>query len=347
MNIVELMVAIVIWLLASLAIMSSATFFDNNRRGITGENSVQENAMFALMDFQRDVKNSGAGFAGSNNVTCTSLNAANGTTTLADGASVAPVVITGSGANNTSDTVTTLSAASFLAASPGLTRDAMSSATASINIYSSKDWSVGDVYMLSSGTGSPCTVGSITALTTNSLGATITHSTSGTGSTWNGGTYTNSPAYGAKSSISKIGGLNWVSYQVSNQSLNMVDKIAQTTTLLADNVVLMKAQYGVGTGSTSTVSSWVAGSGSWAAPLNATQISQIRAVRIAMVVRIPAKLKPSVSGGSCDATTTSPKVWSGTQTMDISGLTNWQCYKYRTLTLTIPLKNFIFSGTST
>ncbi|GGP22906.1 PilW family protein [Silvimonas iriomotensis] len=347
MNIVELMVAIVIWLLAALAIMSSATFFDNNRRGMTGENSVQENAMFALVDLQRDLKNSGAGFAGSNNVTCTTLNAAYGSTTLANGASVAPVVITDGGANNASDTITVLSATSFMAASPGLTRDAMSSATAAINIYSAKDWNVGDVYMLSSGTGSPCTVGSVTAITTNSLGATLTHNSTGTGSSWNSGSYTNAPSYAAKSSISKIGGLNWVSYQVASQSLNMTDKIAQSTTLIADNVVLMKAQYGVSSGSTSTVSSWVAGSGSWAAPLNSTQITQIRAVRVAMVVRIPAKIKPSVSGGSCDATTASPKVWGGTQTMDISGLANWQCYKYRTLTLTIPLKNFIFSGTST
>ncbi|MBB5191975.1 type IV pilus assembly protein PilW [Silvimonas terrae] len=353
MNIVEMMVAIVIWLLASLAIMSSATFFDSNRRGLTGENSVQENAMFALTDIQRNVKNAGAGIAASNNVTCTSMNVTFNGTVLANGTGVAPVIIADGGANNVSDSITVLSATSTLAASPVLTRDTMTSATAAINLKTAKDLSVGDVYLISPGTpatastGTLCSVGSITALTTNSLGATINHDSTGTGSTWNGGTYTTAQAYAANSTLAKIGGLNWITYQVGSQTLNLVDKIAQTTNSLAENVVLMKAQYGVSATSSSTVTSWVAGSGSWATPLNAGQISQIRAIRIAMVVRIPAQIKPSVAGGTCDATTASPTVWGGTQTMDISGLTNWKCYKYRTLNMTIPLKNFIFSGTST
>jgi len=110
--------------------------------------------------------------------------------------------------------------------------------------------------------------------------------------------------------------------------------------------VQMKAWYGTTNGTVPQIEQWVPATGSWASPLDTAHINAIRAIRIVVVARSQHAEKPTVVGGSCDATTTAPASWTGGPTLNLSGDANWQCYKYRTLTLVAPLKNIIFGVTS-
>jgi type IV pilus assembly protein PilW len=67
-------------------------------------------------------------------------------------------------------------------------------------------------------------------------------------------------------------------------------------------------------------------------------------VRITVVARAPHREKPATAGGACDATTVAPVSWAGGPAIDLSADPAWQCYRYRSITLTIPLKNVIFGG---
>jgi type IV pilus assembly protein PilW len=62
------------------------------------------------------------------------------------------------------------------------------------------------------------------------------------------------------------------------------------------------------------------------------------------VGRAPQREKPTVADGPCDATTTAPQAWADGPALDLSADPDWQCYRYKTLMLTIPLKNIIFGG---
>ena len=45
-----------------------------------------------------------------------------------------------------------------------------------------------------------------------------------------------------------------------------------------------------------------------------------------------------------DATPAAPTAWAGGPALDLTADPDWQCYRYKTLLLTIPLKNMIFGG---
>ncbi len=51
-----------------------------------------------------------------------------------------------------------------------------------------------------------------------------------------------------------------------------------------------------------------------------------------------------MKGAQCDATKVPPTSWDGGPALDLSSNPDWQCYRYRTFSLVIPLKNVVFGG---
>lgn len=85
----------------------------------------------------------------------------------------------------------------------------------------------------------------------------------------------------------------------------------------------------------------------WAMALNGTtftpeQWSKILAIRMAVVTR-GEYVKPD-PGTACSATTTFPK-WSAANDLplDVSGVPDWQCYRYKVQEMTVPLRNITWS----
>jgi len=133
-----------------------------------------------------------------------------------------------------------------------------------------------------------------------------------------------------------------------------------TTDVIADGVVLLKAQYGVD-GAGGNPIDGVLQPGEWtltapALPWGVNGVGGLIAIRLVVVTRSANPEKPSVLGGPCDTTTVAP-AWSGSVSLagsaasllDLSGQADllaagddWKCYRYKTYETTVPLRNVLW-----
>ena len=119
--------------------------------------------------------------------------------------------------------------------------------------------------------------------------------------------------------------------------------------VIADGIVLVKAQYGIDNNLDGIVQA-----GEWAVagtvlPLqnNPPPVQSVLAVRLVVVARSAQPEKPSVAGGACDTTTVAP-TWAGTaltpllltgQADLLAAGDDWRCYRYKTFENTVQLRN--------
>jgi len=126
-------------------------------------------------------------------------------------------------------------------------------------------------------------------------------------------------------------------FSVTNNAQFMSD----VNGIIADGIVLMKAEYGTDANGDGVVSNneW-----SFAAPANPMQVL---AMRVVIVARSAQPEKPSGGGTVCNTTTVSP-IWAG-GTLDLSGNIglaagdDWKCYRYKTFEVSIPMRNVLWN----
>jgi type IV pilus assembly protein PilW len=346
LSIVEVMVGLMVGILVTLAAWGSVMFYEANRRTSMGGNSALENALATALTIQRDAKSAGLGFVFAGQSACQTLNAYYNGATTADGAAFAPVSVVDGGAG--SDEISVAYANSILGGAPVKMISGMADPGDLIKVNSTGNLVSGDMILVAPTSPSqPCTLMQVTQAVATGFGTDLTRAAS----TWNpgspGAAYTDAPAYGANSSVIRTGPLTWVTYRVNAQRhLEVEDRLTGAVDTLAENIVFLKAQYGVSNGVSPQIEQWVSGTDAWAPPLDNPHVAALRAVRIVVVARAPHREKPTVANGPCDATPAAPETWPGGPVIDLSADADWQCYKYKTLLLTIPLKNMIFGGQS-
>ena len=106
--------------------------------------------------------------------------------------------------------------------------------------------------------------------------------------------------------------------------------------VLAHNVIGFRAQYGIADAGTTALANWQDASGGWAA-LTPALMPRVRALRIGLVTRSPQAEKVNAAG-NCEATTATPQLFGADLTPDVA---NWQCYRYRTVIVVVPLRNLV------
>jgi type IV pilus assembly protein PilW len=127
------------------------------------------------------------------------------------------------------------------------------------------------------------------------------------------------------------------------------------TNPLADNIVHLRAQYGlddgVDNGSVTYHTNFVASDGVVDRFISTTPANwgQVVSIRVAILARSALPEKPT-TGTTCDATPVVP-TWSGGgeaagRNFDLSATVtapdDWRCYRYRLFETTIPLRNWIW-----
>lgn len=144
-------------------------------------------------------------------------------------------------------------------------------------------------------------------------------------------------------------GLTIRAYAIRNSKLTMCDNLANDCSStgtawqeIADDVINMKALYGLDDGGTSCGGSSTANDGAvdcWTAttPTNFTSWAQLRAVKLIVITRNKNYEKDVVSSSFSPNLSS---VWTNVATS--SSGTEWQHYRYRTLETTIPLRNMIW-----
>lgn len=348
------MVAMVIGLVATLAVMQVFSSSEARRRSTGSVASIQTEGATGFFMLERDLRLGGFGFSNAATLGCT-VNAYDSTrSTPAFTFTMAPVLIN---AATASDTLTLLYGSSaFSVVDQAFTATSHTSK----KLADRAGFMNGDLIIVAM-QGSPhsCGLFEITANNNTDL-LTINHAGSTSYTHQNGSTVTSrfnpSDSHGitfttTNSTVFNLGpnaALN--RYSVADGKLQVQDLLRNTTAVtLADNVVALKAQYWE-----DADNDYTEDSGEWknTAPSN---WARVRAVRMGILMRSPeyevSKDAPAAAKGR--VTTTAPSWAGGSFTMtDLNATTdantdysdnNWRYYRYRVFETVVPLRNMLWN----
>lgn len=364
MTLIELLVALVVGMLVALAAASSTGMFEGVRRGVTAESGALENGIAVGFDLQREVQ--GAGLW-SVDAPCAKIwkydpaskSWASSTDVSASSYLGAPVTLQEAATDEGSDALVVRALASLIGPPVTLTKKATG---ASFDVSSTDGFAVGDTILIAPASGNgECFLAEVTQVQGSAAHIQTRPSV-------NGESVNALPSgydYPAGSLVFNVGQTRSALYRVTRQQggrdlavFETVDLLRDadgdadrngSTTVLAENIVLLRAQYGISaTPGSLAVERWVNPGHSEAIP------ARLRAVRFAVVARsAQPDLKARDASGRCITTQSDPDIpWHVETGRDdfprplSLGLQTGQaaCYGYRVLSVTTPLKNFIFSG---
>lgn len=239
-NLIELLIGLTISLMGLAAVGSMMMTFSKNRSNITQTLGTQDNGVMALYRLERDVGQAGYG-----------LLPLLGCATIANGANPSftpyPVVITDGGAG-VSDQIT-VKGTNPASGIPGTELDASSGTTmtgSQYNVRSSMGFSVNDIVAATNS----CTMTTVNSVSATAIGYTYTPALA------------SSTAIGYLVYFGRPGEFFNRQYAVGTAALTVADYPAFATNNLVDNIVFLKAQYGLAsstTGSPVTVTRWASG----------------------------------------------------------------------------------------
>ena len=407
-SMVELMVAMLIGLIGMIIIFQVFEVSEGIKRTTTSGGDAQQNGAIALYVMEHDLRNAGMGFndvsyAGCNVVAYDSQRATPDFTIK-----LVPVLITPGATAKVPDQFTVLYGSGALVANPTVLAATMTDGNSNILLSNPYATRPGDLLLLL-WPGTPnC---SLLEVTGQPLGASTTflHAPGASYQLW--GTLTNETArfnrptgltvaYGGgvgspTANVTRVYNLGNL-YEPTNRpnvpvnntyAIDASNALTVTATFtgknvgtpltnpVADNIVHMRALYGVddGVGDASVTikngGTNVAGDGLVdrfvdAATFNALATppwQSLIAVRVAIVARSALAEKPLGSdGANCDATTDGTEAtpgpdrrprWSGglidvsaSGNADPTSLLYWKCYRYRVFETTVPLRNWIWKS---
>ncbi len=336
-TLVELMVALTIGMLVTLAITGSVLTTGRQLKVVGSNVSAQSSAQVALALIDSAGRSAGAGLYNNGQLLCPTLNAWKDGVVKSDGAVFMPVKVTDGGSSTASDTLvfTASTASGALSGIPLV--DKMTSAGASIVVSNAGSLQQDDLALVGApGSGQPCTLFQITATPTtgtacggNATSCKTLQRSSGTAG-YNpaspGTTYTNAPVYGFAADallvppvygpavVNRLGGaFRQEAFAIRCGALVQYNAFTDAPTCtqsplgfggganaLVMDVVLMHAQYGISSSAASDiVTAWVDATGAtWAAP-TATSVGRVKAVRVVVVTRSREPEATNVTAASC------------------------------------------------
>jgi type IV pilus assembly protein PilW len=368
LSLVEIMVATVISLVATIVIFQTFAVSEGVRRTSASGGDAQQNGALALYSIGRELRMAGFGINNDLLLGCEvhaydTEHAPNDIPVY----TLAPVVIVPGAAATDSDTLTINYGNADLLANPAQLTQDMAGPTSLLRVSNRYGYRPSDTVLLAEagvdpdGDGRPdCVLAEITS-TPEAAGQTdeVHHGT---------GAYLDNEGTNHVVRFNKAGGQGitytkearifnlgaapiQALYRVANNQL-VLDSTYGTVAsrVIADNIVQMRVEYGKDDGANNgTVASspFIADDGIVdnyvnTMPVNPTMQDwkRIVAVRLAVVARSALAEKPAVDGGACDTTAAAP-TWSG-GAFDLTGDANWNCYRYRVFETTVPLRNIIW-----
>lgn len=351
-SIVELMVAVVISLVATLVIFETFAVSEGIKRTSTSGGDAQQNGAMSLYLIERELRMAGYGVNNAVLLGCT-VKAYDTNASPSDyDFVVAPVMIEPGAGDQDPDQITVLIGDSNLLSDPATIEVAMGSPTDVYKVDNRYGFDPGDL-IIAAEPGKECALAEATH-TPNAPGETnrIFHDTGNyvdpNNANQNMTARHNKPGgpgitYSTAATLYNLGrGPQRNQYRIQDNRLVLQRLLgALDTTVVAEQIVQLKAEYGKDDGSGGgTPNDGIVDGYSNDAPVDADGWRQVLAVRLAVVARSAQAEKPLVEGGACDVTTAFPS-WAGGE-LDVSADDDWQCYRYRVFETTVPLRNLIW-----
>lgn len=344
-TLVEIMVAMLIGLIGSIVIFQVLTLSERQKRTTTGAGNAQQNGLLALFAIERDARMAGFGLnylplLGCNVIGHDSTGPRNFAFELL------AVRIT-EGAAGAPDSIGFVYGNSSLVVQPSKLTLASGVGGTQSKVNNRFGLQVGDVLLVGEA-GRKCSIREVTDLP-GAVGVTdeVIHTVTGT-SRFNraGGLLV---SYSAWDNVAQSGGRVYslgaapvaVTYSVQNAQLVLQNLFTHAAPIaISDGIVQMQAEYGKDIDGDGDVDPAGPGGDLWEptmpAGATATDWSRVLAVRIAVVAR-SAQPEPG-----CQATTVAPRWKNDSVAISVAADPNWQCYRYRVLETTVPVRNMIW-----
>ena len=335
LTLVELMVALVIGLLISLAAALNAQQFLASQRQSVGVGGASMNAISALAAIKNDIANGGLGFMGDSTVLCTTLNFSQGAAVVSDGANFAPVQAARVGDNDVLDIVYGNQVAAGAAVNLALSSDGTAA-----NLRTLLPVAIDQIVLLSPPTSAtPCLLRSVTASVAPTADARQVV-TFGAAGNLNQVAFTTSSVLPADSRATLFGTLQWNRYSVVGGNLVVTRVLTGESAILVRNVIGFRVEYGISAAAanSSTLEDWQA-PGTFGSVTSAN-IRRVRALRVGIVVRSPQREKVNTNG-DCEASAEKPSLF-GVAKVIQPDVADWPCYRYRSTIIVAPMRNIIY-----
>jgi type IV pilus assembly protein PilW len=315
-NMIELLIGLTLSLLGLAAVGTMMATFSTKRAGIVQTMAAQDNGVMALYRLERDIGQAGYGMMPL--VNCAAITFDTNPTFVPY-----PVVITDGGTASDNITVLGTNPASGV---PGTELDITSGTSMTGNQYnvrSSVGFAVNDIVAATN----TCTMTTVTSVSATAIGYTPALSSS---------TSTGYLVY-----FGAAGEFFNRNYAIGSTAMTVADYPAWSTNNLVDNIVFMKAQYGLSSSTTSTtVTSWVNG----ATALTSANVARVIAIRVGVVARSQARENEAIDQAA--TITLLPQILDGGGA-EIGAAVSYSIpdtrSRYRAYSTIIPLKNVIWT----
>ncbi len=344
MSIIELMVGIVVAMLVGLAATQSALTFTANQRQGVGVGGTAVNSGTVLNAIKDDVAAAGLGFFNGSNFMCDRLNLSVDAAMHSDGAAFSPLRVT---REATADTIDVVYATRVESAASVLLKSSSNGTTASLMSF--LPVAAGQAVLLAPGSpgplAAPCMVRTVSVNTaaTSDASQRLDFAAVGANSRHNAALFAINPGFVEGDRVMQLGALRWSRYRIDAGNLVIERPLEGTSAILARGVIAFRMQYGVapaaaaGAPLNTTVQDWVDPANDFAT-VSSGNLPRIRAMRLGLIVRSP-QIERRDKDGVCRATDNKPTLFG----MPPENLDNddWNCWRYRTTTAVVPLRNIV------
>jgi type IV pilus assembly protein PilW len=337
-SLIELMVAMVVGLIATLVITNVLVTYESQKRTTVGVGDAQTNGAVALYQIQRDAQNAGYGLPVYGSLVA--FNCPVDTKIVIDTTTGATIDISAIEVTDGGTGSDTLRIHYGTTGSGGAPTDMILGTTGSVaTVNNNIGCAKGDVAFLMSGsTASPtCQMSKVTSVTAF-------------GTTPQTIALDKSTLVGVGNQISCLGTWTEVKYAINNMQLERND------VPIVSGIVNLQVQYGVSSaGNDNTIIQYVNPTGSWdPLTISLANRNRIKAIRLVMVAQSPEKSNTDITAacasnanGICASdmsiTVNSNTITSAAPTLNLNGITDWKRYRYRIYDTIIPLRNVIYS----
>lgn len=343
-SIVEVMVGIVVALLIGLAATGSARFFGSSQRQGMAVGAMSTNVSSALGAIKTDIGTAGLGFFGDSLFACHKLDFSIGAAVKYDNAAFSPILVTRSGSNDRLDVI---SSSNVDGGANVLLSGSSDGSTATTQ--SRLPAEVGDAVLLAPATpggATPCMVRTVTRVSNLPMETAKPAQTFefGNSGEYNKAAFAAGQTYvgGNRDRIALLGRMFWSRYSMDGTKLVFEQPLTGTRGTLLSNVLAFRVQYGISANATDkTLTGWQDATGATWATVSGATVDRVRALRIGVVTRSPQPEKKNGSG-SCEASSAKPTDPFDNSVTVEPDVTDWQCYRYRSAVLVVPLRNLVW-----
>lgn len=354
-TLVELMVALVIGAIAALVIQQVMAVFEGQKRTSSGGSDAQVNGSVALFSLEREIRQAGYGlFGGSGSICPQGINIYYNGAAVSNGGTLKPLAILDGGAGP--DAVEFLRSDADFAAIPTSIIKNMPNSSAEVTADSTGGLAQNQVFLVAGKGGSKvCTL------------MQMSQDPQQTGNGWNlqhnsgqfpynppnpNTVFTTAPSYEIGDVVVNMGNFVHRRYQVLcerltevNPTLTVAPYTCANTTPLVDQIIDLQAQYGIAPAGSMQITQWCNATatsvcGNWSNP-GASDVSRIRAVRIAIVARSVQFEKEQVSAANLT-------LWeagdAGDPPPSRALSDDERHYRYKVFTTIVPIRNVIWGS---